>query len=85
VYNPASGTVTWNVGNLSTGAARTVSFQLTLVPSLSQVGTVPQLLGTPTLSGTDTFTGASVRFSGPAATTQLSDPGAAYGNATVQN
>lgn len=79
-YDESTRTVTWNVPDLRAGIGYTspskeVAFKIGLLPSLSQVGTVPDLTGSLLLSGTDRFTGAEVEGSKPALTTRLTtDP-----------
>jgi hypothetical protein len=60
-YDDVRGIVTWNVGEVAAGAgvvgpAKQVAFQVALVPSLGQVGIVPDLLLESTLSGIDNYT-----------------------------
>jgi hypothetical protein len=74
-FNNVGGRVIWDVGSLASGARKDVAFQVTLKPSLGQVGTAPALVGEQTLSGTDTFAGVSVGDTNPALTTRLTtDP-----------
>ena len=79
-FNQSSGQVTWNIGSIGAGAgftspSREVSFQVSLTPSLSQVGTEPVLVNNIALTGTDTFTNTSVGSSGATVTTDIkSDP-----------
>jgi len=79
-YDPVSGEVDWNVGNIKTNtgyvsAARQVSFQVSISPSLTQVGTTPTLIGDSTLKATDTFTGASLTSVANSLTTDIiNDP-----------
>ena len=88
-YNPVSGEVTWNVGNIKTNtgyasAARQVYFQVSLLPSLSQVGQVPTLLGDSTLKATDTFTGVALTSVANSLTTDItSDSKYKYGQGVV--
>ena len=88
-YNPVSGEINWNVGNVKTNtgfstAPRQVSFQISFVPSLVQVGTVPTLLENSTLKATDTFTGATLTATASEITTDiLSDPKYKFGQGTV--
>lgn len=61
VYDPGTNQVVWNVGNVSAGAgmvtaAREVAFQVSLLPSVSQIGTAPKLIGGASLTANDTFT-----------------------------
>ncbi|MBU6370719.1 MAG: hypothetical protein KGH93_01255 [Patescibacteria group bacterium] len=88
-YDQSSGAVIWNIGNLSpnTGVKiqpRSVSFQVAVTPSLSQVGSAITLLGPVTLSGTDAFSGATLSDTEPAVTTEItSDPAYVQGIGTV--
>jgi hypothetical protein len=84
-YNEVSGEVDWNVGNIKTNtgyvsAPRQVSFQVSLLPSLTQVGTAPLLIGDSTLKATDVFTGAALSAAANALTTDIvNDPQYQYG------
>lgn len=65
-YNPVGGQITWDVGDLSAGTGfanspREVSFQVSLNPSTTQVGTAPTLLSEASASGDDTFAGVIVQ------------------------
>ncbi len=82
VYNPIGGGIVWNAGEVEAGAGvgatpREVSFQVSILPSLGQVGTTPTIVGETTARGTDRFTGVEVSSNTrPALTTKsLSDPG----------
>jgi hypothetical protein len=75
-YDAASRTVRWPIGELKAGvgytlSARQAAFQVTLVPSTSQVGQAPQLTGVPTLTGQDRFAQVNVTAQGSAATTKI--------------
>lgn len=87
-YNATTREVIWNIGTVKsyTGldSSREVSFTVALKPSLSQVGSVPQLMKDVFLSGTDSFTGTLVRSSrGPITTLLFSDPNIKSGNERV--
>ena len=79
-YDGGTGLVTWNVGNVSAGAgivssAPEVSFQISLLPSVGQIDTAPNLTGDITLKAKDNFTLTAVFDSFSALTTRLtSDP-----------
>lgn len=65
VYDKGTGQVTWNIGNIQAGAGRTsaakeVSFQIAVQPSVSQIDTSPDLIGKATLTARDVFTGINV-------------------------
>ncbi len=76
-YNETTREVIWNIGtvNPNTGFAssREASFTLSLTPSTSQVGSVPQLMKDVLLSGTDTFTGTLIQSKRGPITTQLTN------------
>lgn len=88
-YNPVSGEIVWNVGNIKTNtgysaAPRQVSFQVSLTPSLVQVGLTPVLLDSSSLKATDTFTNAALTATASAITTDiLSDPKYKFGQGAV--
>ncbi|PIQ68254.1 MAG: hypothetical protein COV91_05100 [Candidatus Taylorbacteria bacterium CG11_big_fil_rev_8_21_14_0_20_46_11] len=65
-YNPIGGVVTWNTGNLDAGvgfgkAPREVSFQVSFLPSISQIGSTPVIVGEATATADDRFTGILVK------------------------
>ncbi len=77
-YDPISGEVDWNVGNIKTNtgftsAPRQVSFQVSILPSLSQVGTIPILMGDSTLKANDTYTNSALTSSADSVTTDIID------------
>ncbi len=79
-YDRDARSITWNVGNVSAGAgfsssARTVSFQVVLLPSLSQVRSTPELVSTPTLTSTDSYAAKPLTVSADPVDTYVSDPG----------
>jgi hypothetical protein len=88
-YDQTANKVTWNVGTLSTGAGFSVpgregTFQVSLSPSIGQVGTVPILVTGITFNGTDTFTKKTVSVVNSAVTTRVStDPKYVQGDEQV--
>ncbi len=83
-YDAGSRTVRWDLGELKAGvgysaAARVGSFQVSLVPSASQVGTSPILTGAALLSGTDRFAQVPISASAEAPTTKLFEAGVTAG------
>jgi hypothetical protein len=88
-YNPVSGVITWDVGNLDAGTgfsspAKEVSFQISLLPSLSQVGTGPIIVGATEITATDDFTRVELNIQKPTLTTRLTtDPSFKSGQGTV--
>ncbi len=83
-YNEAKRLVTWNVGKVDTQNNVFGSFQVTLVPSKSQIGTSPVLVGEQFLRADDLFTGTVVRDSHAEITTEMStEVGYQKGNGKV--
>lgn len=89
VYEESSNTVTWNLGQLSSGTgfsadARQAYFQVGITPSIGQVGTSPTLVTNIVFTGTDTSTGETVTVTNPALTTRLvGDPAFIQGDDIV--
>lgn len=87
-YNSNTREVIWNIGSVkqNTGSTsnREVSFVLSIKPSLSQVGSVPQLMKEINLSGTDSFTGTLIKNSrNPITTLIINDPSFKRGSERV--
>ncbi len=60
-YNSSTRTVSWSIGNISAGAgivspAKEVSFQISFLPSINQIGKVPVLIEQSLLTAKDNFT-----------------------------
>ncbi len=75
-YDSGSRTVTWALGELKANvgystAARSATFQVSILPSSSQVGLSPNLTGAATLSGQDRFAQVAVQTTASAPTTAL--------------
>lgn len=86
IYDQTANEITWNVGRVPAGGVRDVAFQVSFLPSLSQVGQRPALTDKITLSGTDDFTGTTVHDARPAMTTaSITESGFAQRQATVVN
>lgn len=65
-FNKNDGQVVWNIGDVPAGVgfvagAREVAFQVGLIPSVSQSGRTPFLIGEVDISGKDTFTGTILK------------------------
>lgn len=78
-YNEVTREVTWNIGTVQSNTGfstnREASFVIILKPSMSQVGSVPQLMKEINLSGTDSFTGVNINNKASSITTFLqNDP-----------
>ncbi len=81
-YSPVGGELVWKAGEVESGVGvgappREVSFQVSITPSQTQVGTSPTLIGETTAKGTDRFTGMEVVSNSKQALTTglLSDSG----------
>lgn len=83
-FNSARSEVIWDVGEIEAGAGidgspREISFQVSLLPSLSQVGQAPIILNESTLTGKDDFTSSPVGDTRSSLTTSLkTDPDFKY-------
>jgi len=70
-------TVSWDVQHLKRGtgvggaAPRSVSFQVGITPSISQVGEAPTLVLESLFKGTDTFTKTLAKVARPAINTRI--------------
>ncbi|MFA6257058.1 MAG: hypothetical protein WCT29_03260 [Candidatus Paceibacterota bacterium] len=79
-YNASTRGILWNIdripkGSGITGASRSVSFQVSLEPSLSQVGSTPLILNDAILTGHDDFANVDVKATKGGLNTRLdSDP-----------
>lgn len=71
-YNSTTRTVTWQIGNLSANKSDSVSFQLGVTPSKTQVGQTPVIIGEQQMRATDRFTNTTIYDSYPARTTEMS-------------
>ena len=90
-YDDTTRTVTWNIGQVAagtgtTGAGRSVSFQVRLNPSTSQIGSTPKLTLDSTAMAKDTYTGQTVSANRAAVSTRLdNDPSFPVGGGVVTN
>ncbi|HBD25176.1 MAG: hypothetical protein A2566_01920 [Candidatus Zambryskibacteria bacterium RIFOXYD1_FULL_40_13] len=71
--------LTWNVGNIASGAGFTnspkeISFKVGVTPSVSQIGSVLDLLTRINMTATDTYTNTQLTAGALSVTTQFSDP-----------
>jgi hypothetical protein len=78
VYNPSTKEITWNIGGIPKGTGitsgeRSVSFQVSLNPSLSQVGDSPVIINNATLTGHDDFANLDVKVNKTSLTSVLSN------------
>jgi len=75
-YNAGTKEIVWNVGRIQSGAgitgpSRSVAFQISFTPSLSQVGTVPIIINDSILTGHDDFANVDVRVNKMGLNTRL--------------
>ncbi len=88
-YDQNSGTVTWSAGTVAANSSdpstyRSVDFQISFLPSISQVDFAPTLVNQATLSATDDFTGTAVQnFQDYLTTSYSTDPAYKGGDETV--
>lgn len=78
-YDSVTRTLTWRVGtvNPSTGyqgnQPKRLYVQVAIIPSISQAGSVPDLINTISFAGTDTHTGTQIQKTSPSITTAIFD------------
>ncbi len=88
-YDDSSRQIVWNIGDMRSNVggnlpAKQVSFQVSAIPSLSQVGSFLSLINPATMTGTDSYSGESITQIAPAVTTDLvTDSGYANGEGKV--
>ncbi|MDB5194212.1 MAG: protein of unknown function with transrane region [Parcubacteria group bacterium] len=88
-FDAPSNTVVWNVGTLASGAGfsgagREASFQVSLKPSIGQIGTAPTLVSGIAFMGMDSFTNLPVTTTLASLTTRLFlDPAFVQGDDAV--
>jgi len=88
-FNQVGGEIIWEIGDLSAGAgittsAKEVSFQISLLPSLSQIGRSVVLVDNIYIEGTDDFTGKKIKYPVKSVTTSFgTDPIYKYGDNNV--
>lgn len=82
-YNPDTREVIWNLGDVKSGSGTSLNerkgvFQISFIPSISQVESAPEILQNIRFSGTDLFSNKDVKDTYPNLTTRVS-------NSTDQN
>ncbi|MBM2817504.1 MAG: protein of unknown function with transrane region [Parcubacteria group bacterium] len=88
-FNSAGSEIVWDVGDIEAGAGidsppKEVAFQISLFPSVSQIGQSPVILNESSLTGTDIFTSTLVGETRPNLTTTFrTDPDFKYSEDTV--
>ena len=90
-YNADSRMVTWDLGSVKTSQngkvnTRQVSFQVSLIPSISQAQTAPIMVNVANFSARDTFTNTDILDETDVLTTDITnDPSYVYGDGSVKN
>lgn len=74
-YNDTGKLVSWNIGDVAIGASRTVSFQVGITPSISQVASIPVIVSSQEFSGVDRFVRSQVQGTAPPLTTASASSG----------
>lgn len=80
-YNEVGGEIIWDAGEIKAGTGvksspKEISFQVALLPSVSQVGSAPALTNNVTVTGNDRFTGKDLQTTKNGVSTRLTtDPG----------
>lgn len=84
-YNADTRELTWSLGDAAPGlgytsSAREFSYQVSLTPSISQVGQEPNIINNQKIAGYDTFVEATIESRGPILNTNIqSDPNFKFG------
>ncbi|MFA5791933.1 MAG: hypothetical protein WC884_02760 [Candidatus Paceibacterota bacterium] len=87
-YNASTKEIVWNVDRIPkgtgiTGVSRSVSFQISFSPSLSQVGTTPILINDAFLTGHDDFANVDIRVNKSSLNTRLDNDSVFPANGSV--
>lgn len=87
-YNPDTRIVTWDIGSVTAGSGfvnspRQAYFKVGLVPSVVQVGVVPNLTSSIDMLATDVYTEKEVRSSATPVNTKYADSSYSFGKETV--
>jgi hypothetical protein len=84
-FNPVAKQLKWNIGDIGAGDRKVVKFQVTLLPSVTQVGRTVVLFGRSNIRATDRFTNTAVSNNGKELNTELStELGFAKDNGVIQ-
>ena len=89
IFNPDTHEVIWRLNQIVAGAgyksaAKEAQFQISFLPSVSQIGQAPELVGPVSIRGIDKATGVTISSSAPALTSFFSaDPTYKYGDEKV--
>lgn len=84
-FNPVSKEVVWSIGDIEAGKEKQMKFQVSLLPSQTQIGTAPAILAASRFRATDRFTGDVVRADAAPLSTELStEAGFEKGNGIIR-
>lgn len=72
-YNASTRMLTWKIGDIDAGRTVGAAYKVSILPSVSQAGTVPALILQQRARAQDRFTSTLLRSTAPDLTTQLSD------------
>ncbi|OGG85634.1 hypothetical protein A2392_02610 [Candidatus Kaiserbacteria bacterium RIFOXYB1_FULL_46_14] len=72
-YNPTSRIVEWKAGSIQSGQDIDGTFQVSFLPSASQIDRTPDIIGDSYLSADDSFTGTVLRSTSGAVTSEIGD------------
>lgn len=83
-YNSVSKKIQWAIGDISSGQRKEMTFQVSILPSTSQIGTAPVLLNRQQARANDRFSGELLQDEASPVTTELStEMGFSKGNGLV--
>jgi hypothetical protein len=83
-YNPVAKQLRWNIGAMEAGTKQQLEVQVGLLPSVTQVGKTPTIVGAQEFRATDRFTNSTLKSTAPALTSEISvEAGFSKGNGTV--
>ena len=83
-FDSKSREIIWTAGNLSSGDSTSLTFQIILTPSASQLGSIAQLIGHATVFAEDEFTNATIQKTVSGTNTSLPNDSANSGGGIVQ-
>ncbi|KKP54246.1 MAG: hypothetical protein UR46_C0027G0004 [Parcubacteria group bacterium GW2011_GWA1_33_6] len=83
-FDSASREIVWVAGSLASGSSASLSFQIAIVPSSFQKGTIADLIGQASIFAEDQFTGAVTKSSALGLDTSLPDDSNNSGGGIVQ-
>lgn len=83
-FNPVAKQLRWTIGTMTAKQKEQLKVQVGLLPSVTQVGTTPTIVGSQEFRATDRFTGETLRVTNEALRTELStEAGFPEGNGRV--